>query len=298
VPTLRSRVAGALLGHAAGDALGATCEFLTPATVRARYGVHRDIVGGGAFGWRPGQGTDDTDLTVAVARAYVAGYSHARVADAFLAWFDGGPRDVGGMTARALRVYRETRDPLTAGHVATRQLGTERSAGNGSLMRALPTAIVRTDPGARREEARTISAITHADERCTDACAAYVDLVAALLVGVAPAAAIRTVAADSSLHADVRAALIRGVGADLDNLDTSGYVLSALSLTAWALHRRAEDALIAIVNRGGDADTNAAIAGGALGAAQGLGALPRRWLTRLEYEAELRELALRLRALR
>jgi ADP-ribosylglycohydrolase len=50
--------------------------------------------------------------------------------------------------------------------------------------------------------------------------------------------------------------------------------------------------------RGGDADTNAAIAGGALGAAQGLGALPERWTARLEYAAELRALAPRLATLR
>ncbi len=52
-------------------------------------------------------------------------------------------------------------------------------------MRALPTALVRSDPDQRRAEAVEVSAITHADERCTQACAAYADLAALLLDGVA-----------------------------------------------------------------------------------------------------------------
>ena len=79
-PALRDRIAGALLGLAAGDALGATVEFLSPADIRRR-GRHSEICGGGVFGWRVGQGTDDTDLAYAVARTYVEGYSLAGVAE-------------------------------------------------------------------------------------------------------------------------------------------------------------------------------------------------------------------------
>jgi ADP-ribosyl-[dinitrogen reductase] hydrolase len=291
MPALVSRITGALLGHAAGDALGATVEFLTPEEIRERYGVHRDVVGGGAFHWRPGEGTDDTDLTVALARVYVDGYTATRAADAFLDWYEGEPRDVGGMTAHALSVYAASGDPYGAGVVAAREVGPDHAAGNGSLMRALPTALVRTDAEQRRAEAVEVSAITHADERCTQACAAYADLVALLLDEVAPREAVERVIEYASLRADVRDALARGLTASLDDLDTSGYVLSALSITAWALGEPLEDALVAIVNRGGDTDTNAAIAGGALGAAHGVEAVPDRWTTRLEYAAELRALA-------
>ena len=41
------RARAALFGVAVGDALGATTEFMTPAQIRSRYGVLRDIVGGG-----------------------------------------------------------------------------------------------------------------------------------------------------------------------------------------------------------------------------------------------------------
>ena len=46
VPGIVDRARAALFGVAVGDALGATTEFMTPAEIRDRYGVLREIVGG------------------------------------------------------------------------------------------------------------------------------------------------------------------------------------------------------------------------------------------------------------
>jgi len=50
------------------------------------------------------------------------------------------------------------------------------------------------------------------------------------------------------------------------DLDTSGYVLGTLGVGVWALFSGLgfEEALIAVVNLGGDADTTGAVAGGLL----------------------------------
>jgi ADP-ribosylglycohydrolase len=58
------RIAGALLGVHAGDALGATRAFMPWQAIREHYpdGL-RDVIGGGPYGWPAGQATDDTDLT-------------------------------------------------------------------------------------------------------------------------------------------------------------------------------------------------------------------------------------------
>ena len=45
--TLQERALGAYLGLAVGDALGATVEFMLPREIKARYGVHDRIRGGG-----------------------------------------------------------------------------------------------------------------------------------------------------------------------------------------------------------------------------------------------------------
>jgi ADP-ribosylglycohydrolase len=56
--------------------------------------------------------------------------------------------------------------------------------------------------------------------------------------------------------------------------------------------------LIAVVNRGGDADTTGAVAGGLLGARDGLSAIPSRWLGALTTRARLGQLAKALAGLR
>ena len=69
--SLLDAITGGLLGVAAGDALGATVEFMEPEEIEHEHGVHREIIGGSDFKWRAGEGTDDTDLTWAVIRGYV-----------------------------------------------------------------------------------------------------------------------------------------------------------------------------------------------------------------------------------
>lgn len=49
-PGVRARIAGGLLGLATGDALGATVEFTPAEEIRARFGRHSEITGGGLFG--------------------------------------------------------------------------------------------------------------------------------------------------------------------------------------------------------------------------------------------------------
>jgi ADP-ribosylglycohydrolase len=56
---------GALLGLAAGDALGATLEFRTPGS----FEPIDDMVGGGPFALEPGQWTDDTSMALCLAES-------------------------------------------------------------------------------------------------------------------------------------------------------------------------------------------------------------------------------------
>lgn len=291
------RIAGGLLGLAAGDALGATVEFLSAGEIARRHGTHTEITGGGAFGWRPGQGTDDTDLAVAVARAYAEGYSLDRVGRHFLAWYRSGPRDIGGTTRAALAELDHSGDPATSGHHVA---GRAMSAGNGSLMRCLATGLVRREPSRRRIEAVEVSAVTHADRRCTQACAAYCDLVAYLLDGASPAEAVDQVLASSPMGDDVASAVAAAGGMRPGDLDPGGYVVSTLQVGVWALLQRRplEDVLVDVVNLGGDADTTGAVAGGLLGVRDGAEAVPRRWVDALEYRDTLLALARQLLAVR
>ena len=276
---VESRVAGGLLGVAAGDALGATLEFLSPSEISSRFGIHREIAGGGAFNWRPGEGTDDSDLTWAVLAAYLDGaYTLKRVADNMLDWFDSNPRDIGGATSQALGRLKRTGDPRKSGNTG------EFSCGNGSLMRCIPTALARPDDATRRRELAEISAITHAHVRCVDSCIAYGEIVNSLLEEASVADALAS-ARVLDLDPLVRGALDVDPALDAEDLRTGGYVIDSLACSVWAIQQDAsfEDLLVALVNRGKDADTTGAIAGGLLGVLRGVDAIPSRWQAKLEY---------------
>jgi len=297
--TTHDRVLGGLLGVAVGDALGATTEFLNPISIQARYGVHREIVGGGILKWRRGEPTDDTDLTLAVARAYAAGYSLDRVANNFLRWAAGNPHDVGGLTKRALTELARTGDPVTSGRNAS--LKDPGSAGNGSLMRCLPTALAVRDRWNREAQSLDISAVTHYDSRCTTACLAYNEVAAWLIEGLTVKAALNRVLHDPlNLHPEVREALQVSPDLKITKLNTHGYVIDSLKCAIWALQQDqpAEDTLVQLVNRGHDADTTGAIAGGLLGVRWGASAWPWRWVGKLETQVEIANLARTLTELR
>jgi ADP-ribosyl-[dinitrogen reductase] hydrolase len=73
----------------------------------------------------------------------------------------------------------------------------------------------------------------------------------------------------------------------------AGYVVDCLEAAVWCcLHAAGlEEALVLAVNLAGEADTIAAVAGGAAGAAWGRNAIPARWLERLHQRERVEETA-------
>ena len=105
---------------------------------------------------------------------------------------------------------------------------------------------------------------------------------------------VRARADDVRLAPAVREALLVGLDTPFEAIervdgDAAGWVLTALKIAVAALvdQRPAAEVLLDVVRLGGDADTNGAIAGGILGARDGLDAWPTRWTDVLEYREEL-----------
>jgi ADP-ribosyl-[dinitrogen reductase] hydrolase len=137
------RAAGALVGSAVGDALGAPFEFGPPGQFSARFpaparGAHTEMCGGGALGREPGEFTDDTQMALLVATSLVerGGLDEADLFGRFLLWAEAGPPDIGDQT-RAVLGSGLPWDTAAAEHFRR----TGRAAGNGSLMRTTPAAI-------------------------------------------------------------------------------------------------------------------------------------------------------------
>ena len=166
--------------------------------------------------------------------------------------------------------------------------GDDTSIANGSLMRALGPGIAHRDHAdQRRRAAAALSAITHGHPVCVDACVVYANIVSDLLHGHRPHDVLDGYLWPDPIHAALNDAH-RGLGVDLAG---TGSVVDSLRLAGAALvaaaQRDLETVVVDVVNRGGDADTNAAIAGGLLGARHGRSAVPDRWVGRLEQRSRI-----------
>jgi ADP-ribosyl-[dinitrogen reductase] hydrolase len=269
--TLKDRALGAYLGLACGDALGATVEFMTPAQIRAEYGVHRDIIGGGWLTLRPGQITDDTEMSIALAQAMIdsGGWDLTRVADAFADWLRSSPVDIGNTCRRGIRRYIKT--GALAGPV------NEAEAGNGACMRNLPV-VLATLGDARAFERQTLEQchLTH-HHPLSDAgtlCLGW--MLQALFAGdgIEPC---RQQAEDLiDAHPEFQFDPYPG--------RAGGYIVDTLqTVLHYFFHTDSFEACVTeTVNRGEDADTTGALAGMLAGAHYGIDAIPPRWLAQLE----------------
>jgi ADP-ribosyl-[dinitrogen reductase] hydrolase len=269
---------GAYLGLAVGDALGATVEFMTPNEIRARYGTHDRIRGGGWLGLRPGQVTDDTTMALALGESILAagGVDAAAAAQAFSDWMAAKPVDIGNTVRRGIVHYRYSGEPEAPAN--------EHDAGNGACMRLLPAALATFGRPAEvvRAAVRAQSHVTHNNPQSDAACEAVTAMVHGALAGRDKAWLLRGPVAEL-LQAHPTFAF-RGRRRD----DPTGYVVETLQAVLQALFDTDDfrGCLIDVVNRGGDADTTGAIAGMIAGALYGPDAIPADWLAALAPEVE------------
>lgn len=313
---MSDRIVGAMLGLACGDALGAPAEFKSQGELRALWGTLREMVGGGP--WAPGEWTDDTGMALCVAEAILSDPDDPvpRAGERFLEWRKTA-KDVGTTISAALSAYRG--DWVEAAR-PTPQARSGKAAGNGSLMRTLPVALAYSDPATMLRQSARLSAMTHWDPQAEVCCALYCLWVGALLRGEerraawkAALAAAQTAAKHGALAPDTPGPAPLPAGfwkrleavealdyEDLQSSGYAGYVVECLEAAAWCCLRSdsLEETVVRAVNLAGEADTIAAVAGGAAGAAWGGDAIPARWLEKLHQRDRMTQTAERLAALR
>jgi ADP-ribosylglycohydrolase len=288
---------------ATGDALGTTVEFESPGT----FEPLTDMVGGGPFGLKPGQWTDDTSMALCLA----ASVTETKAFDArdqmerYVRWWRKGYMsstgqcfDIGSTTQSALASFARSGDPWSG---PTHP----RTAGNGSLMRLAPVPIAFAhDPLAAIERAADSSRTTHGAHTAVDACRYYAALIVGALRGEAkdvilaphysPVAGaweqhplhpeIAEIAAGSFKHKQPPAII------------GSGFVVKSLEAALWAFYTTStfRDGVLRAVNLGDDADTTAAVYGQLAGAYYGVAGIPEEWLRQIHSRDLIEGLADRL----
>ena len=277
---VEDRAVGALVGLAAGDAVGTTLEFKRPGS----FEPIADMVGGGPFRLPAGAWTDDTSMALCLAESLldVGDQDPADQLRRYVRWYregylssTGSCFDIGGATLGALNRFDRqgtaVADPID-----------QEAAANGSLMRLAPVAIRWwSSPADAAEQAAASSRTTHPAGRPVDACRVLGAMTAAL-IGGAPAAEVFDPGfwTFGPLHPEVEA-VARGSwrGKEPPAIRGTGYCVDALEAALWAVAGADTfaEAVLRAANLGDDADTTAAIAGQLAGARWGASGVPVEW---------------------
>jgi ADP-ribosyl-[dinitrogen reductase] hydrolase len=241
------------------------------------------MTGGGVFGLAPGQWTDDTAMAVATSRSLIQekAFRPLSVLREWSQWYQRGKHsctgtcfDIGHATRRALRDFLS--NPTAVPDVSPSALG------NGSLMRLAPLVLFAASESEAESLAYEQSVLTHGEEAAR-ATAAFGKLLFTTAMAGWEAA---------SIPPHIRSRPRNEVSA-------SGFYEDTLEAAMWAVASTSafEDAVVQAVNLGDDADTVGAVTGQLAGAIYGEQSIPERWLERLAWRSELREIAVTLTGL-
>lgn len=254
----KNGIAGAIYGFAIGDAMGATTEFMSEQEIKRKFGKVTDIIGGGWLNLEAGEVTDDTQMTMCVINALMRtlgendplGYFFmVECRREFIKWYKSGPKDVGGQCSRAINY-------MMTGEMRARP--NDQALGNGSLMRAMPCALL-DNTMLNELQGR----MTHNNQECSEIIQDYSRLI------------------QEYLNCNLYTYKMKGL------LEPSGFIRNTFNNAVyWSCQKSFEEAIIGAVNHGGDADTIAAITGSLAGAKFGFDAIPKRWINQLNPDVK------------
>lgn len=293
--TIKNKMLGCLYGQAIGDALGLGSEFMSKDEVNNDYPdglkhYSQIIQDAHRRRWSKGAWTDDTEMMLCILGGFENGrFNIQDVASNFKDWFNGSPMGIGSHTYKVLSMEDYVEQPEMCSKLWW-DLSRQQSAANGALMR---TSVVGLANNNVIEQAEAICKLTHYDPRCVGSCVIAVSIIHNLVWHDRQLSydEIRDIAQryDNRILEWVDAAYNSTDISmlDLDETYSIGYTLRTLSAALWCYWHSPsfEEGLLSVVNEGGDADTNGAIACAILGAKFGYTSFPSCYVENLHNQA-------------
>ncbi len=328
-PQLVDQIKGLIFGQAIGDALGLGTEFMSKQQVHQHYpdlltdywqivqDQHRSR-------WLQGEWTDDTDQMICILDSLIVTrqVNSYNIATRIYDWAFNAGRGIGQTVHKVLTHPAFLSGPYAAAREIWQE-GNRQGAANGGVMR---TAILGVwdyqKPQKIKINAEKVCKITHYDPRCVGSCVVICLAVGELLKGEKDMDRIIQYLIEEADAYDERIqAYIKPQRSGLSNFFVSkwgdlvyqkkqaprltsnladlelsepesiGYTLKAMGAGIWALKyaKSYEDGILQIVHEGGDADTNASVAGAILGTKFGYSQIPKRWIKGLLHRNFLEE---------
>ncbi len=291
-----------MMGVVVGDALGCPVQFMDREEIAGRAaGPVKGMESGGVYHMPEGTWTDDSSMALAALDSIreLGEVDLEDIMTSFVDWYEEGEYtpfgeafDMGNTCSLAIEKFESEQDPMTCGGTS------ERSNGNGSLMRIMPACLYAYDRKLSTEAAvktvHEVGGLTHNHLRAKIACGLYYFCMKEILDG------------EGSLEERLQRGLDAGFSfyekdivnrvelayyGRLRNLEefasvpeagikSTGYVVDSLEAAVWSLIRTDsfKDCLLTAVNLGDDSDTVGAIAGGLAALYYGYEGIPEEWL--------------------
>jgi ADP-ribosylglycohydrolase len=272
-----------LLGALIGDAIGASLEFYDEDIT---YNIAKNALkmsGGGALRIGPGQITDDGELTLALWRILhltnTSDFPMTYVIQEYIKWYKSKPFDIGSTCLQAF--IKASKYIYLEKYIKEISDINQESEANGALMRCTPiplwysrySNISYIDIGLI---AMKDAQISHPNIICQEVNAIYCIAIYLLLNGNTPVNTIKVL--DTYINIYITSAKVKQwyfeESIDISFLDCKtncGHVRYGFVLAIYFLRNSNisyEDAIISVLMKGGDTDTNCAIVGGLVGTYQ------------------------------
>ncbi len=294
-------IKGVFWGQAIGDALGLGTEFLNKSEITAYYPnglseYSQIIQDKHRSRWEAGNWTDDTDQFLCICESIIQTkkVDELAFAQALYKWFKGSPMGIGKTVYKVVTVPQFPLYPHKASEIIW-NLSKKQIASNGAIMR---TSILGTfdfwDNEKVIENTEKIAKVTHWDQRCVGSCVIVTSIISNILNENKFLNVSELIAIGNKYNTNIEPYITLSLSPRIEDLNLDepiaiGYTLKALSAAIWAyIHATDfEDGLLKVVNEGGDADTNACVAGSILGAKFGYSAIPKKYVDGLKNKEVL-----------
>lgn len=286
---IKLRIAGLFFGQLVGDAFGTRYEFKKSGHCIEKLkhdcldGVPR-ILGGGPFDLYEGQYTDDSELALGIWYSILEKneYDIEHIVQQFYAWYNSSPFDIGNATRTAFDTGTTRKDMLSNAQ------SNGCSLSNGCLMKISPIGalcVLSASPINTNKIAKEVCELTNPHNICVEMSICYVRAIeCAIKTGdnhsaykiacnYAQTQIVKTILEDSYY----RAFPVKLLNSNNEITEVSpdgpfqGYIGIAFQNAFYnLLHAKSfDDLLLNTISLGGDADTNACIAGALYGACFG-----------------------------
>ncbi len=290
IQQIRNRMLGCLYGQAVGNALGLVTEFVTKEDVQRMYPGGLSTYPGDSGLWED----DDTKQTLCLLDELT---ENKRIAPRSLArrlthWLESDGRGCGNHVYQVITHRDFLTDPFKASYDRW-MLSRKEAAPNGGIMR---TAVVGLMPDNVEAYAVDACKVTHYDPRCIGSCVIASRIIHSLAWNDREMSCdeIKAIARKYDPRITEWVELARQsadiAALELDEPHSIGYTLRTLAAVLWCYWHAGsfEEGLLAVVNEGGDADTNAAVACAVLGAKFGYSSIPEYYIKNLHDDEKYR----------